>query len=419
MTAGLLTSLAAAPQLQAEETPSVENLLAQAGKGDVRSQVSLALCYRDGKGAEKNLPEALRWAHLAADQGDAAAMDLVGHAFLTGRGVSHRPEVAFGYFKAAAGESAQAGYNLGLCHFGAQGVEQNTAKALEAWKKAAGMGSGRAASSAAMVYLAGDGVPADPAEGLRLVTRAAELNDPSGLVVLGELQFRAGELAKARETWTRVSKLKPVGATGQPTQSSDVMAAQQGSDLLKLMDYRGRKAEPGRFTLLDVPHVHQGFNNCGSTACTIMARHQGARLGAWDYKRLCPSPPGTGTDWDHLLKASAKIGLNWKLITFTPDDEGFGKATAFLRSELDAGHPVVIDFKFVGPQYPNGEAGHTLDVVGYLAAENLFVLCNPAIASPGLSLITAEDLKNYWRSDHYSALSGGVLSRPALVIATP
>ena len=70
----------------------------------------------------------------------------------------------------------------------------------------------------------------------------------------------------------------------------------------------------------------------------------------------------------------------------------------------------------IGPQYPNGEAGHTLGVVGYIAAENLYVLCNPAIATPGLQLITAEHLKHFWRSDHYSELSKEVLTRPAIVI---
>ncbi len=34
--------------------------------------------------------------------------------------------------------------------------------------------------------------------------------------------------------------------------------------------------------------------------------------------------------------------------------------------------------------YPGGEAGHTLGVVGCIAAENLYILCNSAIASPGL-----------------------------------
>ena len=42
-----------------------------------------------------------------------------------------------------------------------------------------------------------------------------------------------------------------------------------------------------------------------------------------------------------------------------------------------------------------------------------------AVATPGLQLITADDLKNFWRSDHYGTLSKGVLSRPAFVIAKP
>ena len=67
-------------------------------------------------------------------------------------------------------------------------------------------------------------------------------------------------------------------------------------------------------------------------------------------------------------------------MTFTPDDAGFKQGTDFLNSELDAGRPVVIDFKFIGPEYPGGEAGHTLVVAGYIAAENLYILRNPAIA---------------------------------------
>ena len=76
----------------------------------------------------------------------------------------------------------------------------------------------------------------------------------------------------------------------------------------------------------------------------------------------------------------------------------------------------MIDFKFIGPEYPNGEAGHTLTVAGYIAAENIYILRNPAIASPGLELIAAADLDRYWRSNHYGALAKNILSRPAIVI---
>lgn len=402
--------------LSAADQADLETLRKQAGSGDVKAQLDLAIRYRDGKGVTKDDAEALKWAHRAADAGDPEAMDFVGFTYLRGAVVGRRPEIAIGYFKAAAEKSAAAAFNLGQCYFGAQGTEQDVAKALKYWEQAAAKGHGRAASTAAMAYLSGEGVAPDAVQARRLAERAAELNDPSGLVVLGEMQFQAGELDAAKANWTKASKLLPTGATGHPAQPSASASAQQGADLLKLIEYRQRPSEPGKFAFVQMPHIQQGYNNCGSTACAIFARFQGSKIGGWDYKRLCPSPLGTGTDWGHLLNASKKIGQKWKLITFTPDDDGFVQATDMLKSELDAGRPVVVDFKYIGPQYPGGNAGHTLNVCGYIAAENLYILCNPAVATPGLQLITADDLKNFWRSDHYGALSKGVLSRPAFVI---
>ncbi len=414
--ASLLVSLST---LSANDQAELDSVHTQAAGGDVKAQLNLAVRYRDGKGVAKDDALALQWAHRAADAGNAEAMDFVGFAYLRGSVVKRSPEIAFGYFKAAAENSAQAAFNLGQCYFGAQGTEQDIPKALDWWKKAAARGHGRAASTVAMALLSGEGAAPDAAEARRLAERAAELNDPSGLVVLGEIQFQAGELDAAKASWARASQLRPTNPTGHPAQPSADASAQQGADLLKLIKYRQRKSEPGKFAFVQMPHIHQGYNNCGSTACATFARFHGGTLGGWDFKKLCPSPLGTGTDWGHLLDAAKKIGQQWKLITFTPDDEGFDKATAFLKSELDAGRPVVVDFKYIGPQYPGGNAGHTLSVCGYLAAENLYILCNPAVATPGLQLITAADLADFWRSDHYGALSKGVLSRPAFIIEQP
>ncbi len=414
----LATSFLFLAAARAGDPVNLDALRSQAAGGDAKAQLDLATRLRDGKGVDKDNAEAMKWAHSAADAGNAEAMDFVGAAYLRGSMVSRSPVVAFGYFKAAAEQSAQAAFNLGQCYFGAQGTGQDIEKALDWWKKAAAGGNGRAAGAAAMAYLSGEGVPPDAAQARRLAERAAELNDPSGLVVLGEMQFRAGELDAAKSSWTKASKLRPTGPTGHPAQPSADASAQQGADLLKLIDFRQRKGEPGKFAFVQMPHVHQGYNNCGSTACATFARFQGSKIGGWDFKRLCPSPLGTGTDWGHLLDASNKIGQKWKLVTFTPDDPGFDQATAMLKTQLDAGLPVVVDFKYIGPQYPDGSAGHTLNVCGYITAENLYILCNPAVATPGLQLITAEDLKNFWRSDHYGALSKGVLSRPAFVIDT-
>lgn len=416
ITATLLL-LALGGSASADDGESLKALIARASRGDARACKDLAYRYRDGRGVTRDYAEALRWARPLADRGDADAQDFVGWMFFAGLGVAESPEVAAGYFRAAAGKSAAAAWNLGQCHFAARGVDQDIPKALAAWERAAALGHGPAASTAAMAYLAGEGVPADPRAARRLAERAAALGDPAGLVLMGELHFQSGEVEKARASWERVSRTRPVNATGLPTQPGDQMAAQQGADLLKLIDYRKRKAEPGTFALVETPHVHQGWNNCGATSCAMLARAQGKAVGGWDFKRLCPSPLGTGTDWGELLEASGKLGLRWKLVTFPPDDAGFDKATAFARGELDAGRPLVIDFKYTGPEYPGGEAGHTLALVGYLAREDLYVLCNPAVATPGLQLISARDLKHYWRSDHYGELSKNVLSRPAIVPA--
>lgn len=394
----------------------IAELQSRAKGGDAKAQVDLAIRLRDGKGITKDDAEAMQWAHKAADAGNADALDFVGFAYLRGAVVKRNPTIAIAYFKAAANDSAQAAFNLGQCYFGAQGTEQDCAKALEWWTKAAERGHGRAAAVAAMAYHAGEGIPADPVLARKLAERAAELNDSSGLVLLGEMHFQAGELDAAKANWTKAAKLHPTTLTGHPAQPSGNASAQQAADLLKLIEYRQRKGEPGKFAFVQMPHIQQGYNNCGSTACAIFARFHGSKIGGWDFKKLCPSPLGTGTDWGHLLDASAKIGQKWKLVTYTPDDKGFVEATNMLKRELDAGRPVIVDFKYIGPQYPNGSAGHTLNVCGYIAKEDLYILCNPAVATPGLQLITAADLKNFWRSDHYGALSKGVLSRPAFVI---
>jgi tetratricopeptide (TPR) repeat protein len=407
-----------APATDAPMT-KMNTLRQKAENGDPHAQFDLAVKLRDGKGASKSDSEALRWAHQSADLGNADAMDFIGLAYLRGAVVERNTEIAFGYFKAAAHESVQAAFNLGQCYYGAQGTEQDCAKGLEWWEKAAAKGHGRAAAAAAMAFHSGEGVPRDPSKARSLAERAADLGNAGGLVFLGELQFQAGDVEAAKESWTKASKLQPTAATGHPAQPSDNASAQQGADLLKLIEYRQRKGEPGKFAFVQMPHILQGYNNCGSTACATFARFQGAKIGGWDFKKLCPSPLGTGTDWWHLLDASKKIGQQWKLVTYTPDDDGFDQATAMLKSELDAGRPVVVDFKYIGPQYAGGFAGHTLSVCGYIAKDDLYILCNPAVATPGIQLITAADLKDFWRSNYYGAQAKGVLSRPAFVIVTP
>ena len=108
-------------------------LFERAEKGEPSAQLSLAIRYRDGGGVEKDPAAAMLWAHRAADQGHPEALDFVGFAYLRGAMVKRNTPLALAYFQAAAGESAQAAFNLGQCYYGAQGTEQDCAKGLEWW----------------------------------------------------------------------------------------------------------------------------------------------------------------------------------------------------------------------------------------------------------------------------------------------
>ena len=133
----------------AGERDGVEVLREKAAGGDAAAQVELAHRYRDGDGVTLDLREALRWGHQAADSGDARAMDFVGWMYFHGKGVEARPEIAVGYFKAAAGKSLQAAWNLGLSHFAGMGTALDVPAALAVWEDAAARGHGRSASTAA------------------------------------------------------------------------------------------------------------------------------------------------------------------------------------------------------------------------------------------------------------------------------
>ena len=70
----------------------LSDLQSKAAAGDVKAQIDLAVRLRDGKGIAKDDTEAMRWAHKAADAGNADAIDFVGFAYLRGAVVKRPTE---------------------------------------------------------------------------------------------------------------------------------------------------------------------------------------------------------------------------------------------------------------------------------------------------------------------------------------
>jgi len=390
-TIAVLLLIAQAPAAE----PSLAELKTQAESGNANAQLALSFRYRDGNGTKRDYAEALQWARKASDTGDAAGLDAVGFHFLRGLGVRQDYDVAVGYFRASARAGNATGIaNLGECYFSGQGVEQDYAVAISYLKQAAAKGKSNAASRLAMIYFSGDGAPRDLELAERFCKQAADAGSKEAKVLQGEMLYQQGKKDEAKELWEQLAK------QGQ----------RSAKDLLLLMAWRDKKPEAGKFAYVEYRHVHQGWNNCGATSCTMLAKFQGSKATQYDIKRLCPANPiATGTDWSDLVAAAVKLGHKWNLVTFSNDDAGFAKATAMLRTELDAGRPVGIDFT-----HANG-AGHTLTVAGYNAADDVYVLRDPAHASPGIRVMPAKELAQFWHSRGYSRVATE-RCRPAIVL---
>ena len=375
--------------------PSIADLTAAAEKGDPAAQTALSFRYRDGKGVPRDNAAALKWARLAADQGHPAGLDAVGWHYYRGLGVKQNFDVSAGYFRSAAKKGNAFGQqNLAASYFSGSGVEQDYKLAFEWWEKAAKQGNSEAMLRLGTVLAAGDGIDPDEAKAAEWCEKSAAAGNTDALLLLGELKRRAGKFDEAKGVWEKAAAAKNPAA----------------ADLLKLLAWRDRKPEPEKFAFVDFRHIHQGWNNCAPTSSAMYARFHGSTATPYDFKRLCPaSPIGTGTDWSDLIAAAGKLKMKWKLLTFPHTEAGFAKGTAFLRGELDAGRPVVIDFNFA-----NG-SGHTLVCVGYSTDENVYLLRDPAHPSPGLRIMPAEELEKLWQSRHYSRVATERV-RPVIVV---
>ena len=387
----------------ADPGAEIEALTKQAEQGDAQAALVLGMHYRDGRGVKRDDVEALKWYRRCADTGNAAGLDNVGFMYLRGRGVPENFTIAAAYFKASAAKNhAQGLLNLGNCYFSGQGVEQDYAKAIDAWQRAADRGNEYAAWRLAMLHAPGEGMVQDVEKAKELCEWLSRKGHVNGMLLLGELHAVAGDREAARGLWKEAASK---GST-------------QGSALLELSKWRDKDTVPGELAHVEVAHLYQGWNNCGATSLAMFLRYAGVDTTPYAVKRLCPqSPIGTGTDWAHLVDAGMKLGQRLELVTFPNNDTGFEEGVEVIRQHLDAGRPVVIDFTVTRQQ--DGETqhfGHTLIVAGYNAELNQFVLRNPNQPSPGVELMTAEELKANWYSRGYSRSARGRAARPLIVI---
>ncbi|MBW6487288.1 MAG: sel1 repeat family protein [Syntrophobacterales bacterium] len=121
------------------------DLKSLAEKGDAAAQLKVGLMHYQGRGAVKDLGEALQWFRKSALQGNALAQANVGYMYDLGEGVpQNHVEAAEWYLKAAERGNAQAQFTLGSMYEKGLGVQQDEVQALLWFNLAAAQGFGKA-----------------------------------------------------------------------------------------------------------------------------------------------------------------------------------------------------------------------------------------------------------------------------------
>jgi len=84
----IILTLIVSPHLLAQRSPKDDKRfndeMIKAQNGDEKAQGNVAYCYKNIWGVAKNIPEAIKWAQLAADNGDAWGQTQLGYMYYDG-----------------------------------------------------------------------------------------------------------------------------------------------------------------------------------------------------------------------------------------------------------------------------------------------------------------------------------------------
>lgn len=403
--AGLLVILAA--HAPAAKAPDIAELLRRATAGDAAAQVHLGVAYRDGVGVKQDFRQAVTWYKAAADQKRPDAYDHLGWMHVLGHGTPRNyPEARRLFELGAQAGVARAAYNLAEMTYLGLGLATNDPAA--AWallEQAARAGSSESCARLATLSLFEPDPPGAPAALADLMDHLRRRGLPGAARVLG-LQYYLGrgrtqDLALARAVWQEADRRDPVPA---PLISS-----------IAWLDLRNRPDQPGSFMFLDLPPLAQGLNLCAVTAGAAALAALGVPGDALTLKRRCPhSPFGDGTAWDQLSDSLRASGVQVELATFGLDAAGGAAGWARVRTELDAGRPVLVDFREPAETNPNRGA-HTVVVMGYDESKRVVYVQNTASLLPGVEANAYDEFLQRWNSRWYMP-SAKAECRPALFL---
>ena len=146
----------------------------------------IGVSYETGDGITKNERLALSYYQLAADDGNADAMNKLGECAYYGIGREKNYDEAFTLFEQASDSgSSDALYNLGLCYENGTGIVKDARIAYSYFQLAADSGNGNAINKLGECAYYGIGRNQDYEEAFKLFERASDLGCPDAYYNLG------------------------------------------------------------------------------------------------------------------------------------------------------------------------------------------------------------------------------------------
>ena len=168
-----------------------------AAAGNVLAFVNLGNKYEHGKGAPKDLAEAVRWYQKAADAGVLPGMFNLGVMYRDGLGVAKDDAEAARWFRKTADAGLTLGMNsLGFMYQMGKGVPKDEAEALRWYRKAADAGAAPAMTNVGVMYRDGIAVAKDEAEAVRWFRKSADAGFALGMTNLGFMYQTGRGIAK-------------------------------------------------------------------------------------------------------------------------------------------------------------------------------------------------------------------------------
>ena len=203
------TPEAASQQPDSPPVPDFNQTKAKADQGDAAAQNLLGELYLNGQGVRPDSKAAAEWFTRSAQQGHGLAQLNLGMLFEAGQGVAVDYAQAVSWYQKAAEQGLPgAQYSLAVTYAYARGVPRNDREALKWLTRAAEQGHGLSEYALAHRYIAGLGVPEDLTEAFKWLTLAASQNISDAATVLEEIKpkMKREQIAEGRK---RAQQFRP------------------------------------------------------------------------------------------------------------------------------------------------------------------------------------------------------------------